>query len=104
MNIQNLTPHLSIQPLNPRNGAYIQFKTYKFVTLYNAMLDTFGIYKVYKDWSNSYWTPPDSYIYPTIDWEKIWKEMDYCNHGYLRVYNYSESINGPEIDFTASKL
>ena len=35
------------------------------------------------------------------DWENIWKEMDYCNNGYLRNYVYSESVNGPEIYSTA---
>jgi len=104
MFIQDLTPHLSIQPLNPKNGAFIQYKTYNFVTFYNSMLDTYGIYKVDRDWSETFWCPPETYISPTIDWEKIWKEMDYCNYGYLRNYTYSESINGPEIYFNTPKL
>ena len=100
----NLLPETTGIPLNPSNGAYIHFKTHRFVTLYNAMLDTFGIYKVEKDWSDVYWTPPDAHIYPEIDWEKIWKEMDYCNHGYLRTYDYSVSINGPEMCFYRSRM
>ena len=100
----NLLPETTSTPFNPCKGAYIHFKTHRFVTLYNSMLDTFGIYKVEKDWSDVYWTPPESYIYPTINWEKIWKEMDYCNHGYMRKYIFSESMNGPEIHFISSKL
>ena len=100
----NLLPETTSAPLNPCNGAYIQFKTHRFVTLYNSMLDTFGIYKVEKDWSDVYWTPPDAYIYPNINWEKIWKEMDYCNHGYLREYDYSVSIAGPEMCFYRSRM
>ena len=48
----NLLPETTSTPRNPCNGAYIQFKTHRFVTLNNAMLDTFGIYKVEKDWSD----------------------------------------------------
>tara|TARA_B100000902_G_C27131929_1_gene824059 strand:+ start:201 stop:506 length:306 start_codon:yes stop_codon:yes gene_type:complete len=95
---------ISFDPPDPKNGAYIELKNIKFVTLYNSIIDTYGIYKVEKDWSDIYWSPPYSYIYPTIEWEKIWKEMDYCYHGYIRNYTYSESINGPEIHFTKSKL
>ena len=91
-------------PLNPRNGTYIEHKNSKFVTLYNSIIDTYGIYIVNKDYSNIYWTPPDKYIYPEIDWEKIWKEMDYCLNGYIRPYEYSITINGPEIHFANSKF
>ncbi len=95
---------ITFNPPNPKDGAYIQLKSVQFVTLYNCVLDTYGIYKVNKDWSDIYWTPPDPYIHPSINWESIWKEMDYCNHGYMRKYIYSESINGPEIHFISSKL
>ena len=99
--------HLAINtfnPPNPKDGAYIRLKSIQFVTLYNCIIDTYGIYKVHKDWSNIYWTPPTSYIHPNIDWENIWKEMDYCTFGYYRKYIYSETINGPEIIFLSSKL
>ena len=91
-------------PSNPRNGTYVEHKNSKFVTLYNSIIDTYGIYKVNKDYSNIFWTPPYKYIYPVIDWEKIWKEMDYCFNGYIRPYVYSVTINGPEIHFANSKL
>lgn len=95
---------ITFNPPNPKDGAYIILKNIQFVTLYNSILDTYGIYKVEKDWSDIYWTPPEEYIYPTIDWERIWTEMDFCNHGFNRYYVYSESINGPEIYFTTSRL
>ena len=91
-------------PFNPKNGVYIQYKNTKFVTIYNCIIDTYGIYIVNKDFSDIYWKPPDTYIYPDINWEKIWKEMDYCLHGYFRNYEYSITINGPEINFINSKL
>ena len=93
-----------VTPPNPKDGAYIKLKSVQFVTLYNCIIDTYGIFKVDKDWSSIYWTPPESYIHPNIDWENIWKEMDYCNYGYYRKYIYSESANGPEILFPNSKL
>ena len=34
----------------------------------------------------------------------IWKEMDYCAHGFLRKYFYSETETGPEIQFYQSKI
>ena len=92
------------EPKDPCNGAYIEYKNSKFVTIYNHILDTYGIYTVNKDWSFMFWTPPEEYIHPIIDWENIWKEMDYCNHGYKRMYLYSESMNGPEISFYKNKL
>jgi len=95
---------ITFNPPNPKDGAYIKLRSVQFVTLYNCVLDTYGIYKVDKDWSDIYWTPPELYIHPRIDWENIWKEMDYCNNGYLRNYVYSESVNGPEIYFHSSKL
>ena len=95
---------VTFNPPNPKDGAYIKLRSVQFVTLYNCVLDTYGIYKVDKDWSDIYWTPPESYIHPRIDWENIWKEMDYCNNGYQRNYVYSESVNGPEIYFHSSKL
>ena len=91
-------------PINPKKGAFFEHKGEYFVTLYNCVIDTYGIYKVDKDWSHYYWVPPDSYIYPTIQWELIWKEMDYCLHDYLRSYFYSETENGPEIQFYQNKL
>ena len=91
-------------PKDPKNGVYIDHGYEKFVTIYNSVLDTYGIYKVDKDWSFMYWTPPKEYIYPEIDWEKIWKEMDYCNYGRKRNYFYSETKYGPEISFYNSKL
>jgi len=102
--IMNLK-YISFEPPNPKDGAYIELKNVKFVTMYNCILDTYGIYKVEKEWSGVYWSPPKSYIYPKIEWENIWKEMDYCTHGVMRNYIYSESINGPEIYFQSqSKL
>ena len=101
--MNNLTVNI-LNPPNPKDGSYIQLKSVRFVTLYNCILDTYGIYKEDKDWSNIYWTPPESYIHPNIHWENIWKEIDYCNFGYYRKYIYSESINGPEIHFPSSKL
>ena len=95
---------VTFNPPNPKDGAYIKLRSVQFVTLYNCVLDTYGIYKVDKDWSDIYWTPPESYINPRIDWENIWKEMDYYNNGYQRNYVYSESVNGPEIYFHSSKL
>ena len=95
---------VTFYPPNPKDGAYIKMKSVQFVTLYNSLIDTYGIYKVDKGWSDIYWTPPERYIFPRIDWENIWKEMDYCNYGYHRKYIYSESINGPEIYFISSKL
>ena len=95
---------ITFNPPNPKDGAYIQLKNVQFVTLYNGILDTYGIYKVDKDWSDIYWTPPEEYIYPRIDWESIWTEMDTCNHGYQRNYVYSESINGPEMYFSTARL
>ncbi|MBI52192.1 MAG: hypothetical protein CL779_03120 [Chloroflexi bacterium] len=92
---------ITFNPPNPKEGAYINYRTVHFVTLYNSILDTYGIFKVDKDWSDVYWTPPCSYIHPVIDWENIWKEMDYCNMGYIREYIYSETINGPEIFFSS---
>lgn len=89
---------------NPRDGAFIRYKDKYYVTLYNCIIDTYGIYIVDKDWSHYYWTPPESYIHPEINWEQIWKEMDYCNHGHLRNYAYSETITGPEIQFYNFKL
>jgi hypothetical protein len=95
---------ISFVPPNPKDGAYIELKNVRFVTIYNSILDTYGIFKVDKDWSNFYWVPPESYIHPHINWESIWKEMDYCCHGFQRNYIYSESVNGPEIYFPQSKL
>ena len=91
-------------PKDPKNGVYIEHEQDKFVTFYNSVLDTYGVYKVDKDWSFMYWTPPEKYIYPEIDWESIWKEMDYCNKGYFRQYLYSETMYGPEISFYNFKL
>ena len=101
---KNIDTDKQIVPLNPKNGAFIRHKNYNFVTLYNCVIDTYGIYKVDEDWSHYYWTPPESYIFPKINWELIWKEMDYCSYGYMRRYSYSESIIGPEIQFHYSKL
>ena len=95
---------ITFNPPNPKEGAYIQRGHNRFVTIYNSIIDTYGIYKVEEDWSGLFWTPPKTYIYPTIDWESIWKEMDYCSRGYMRTYFYSESQNGPEIHFTNAKL
>jgi len=95
---------ITFNPPNPKEGAYIENKSCRFVTLYNSILDTYGIFKVNKDWTEIFWTPPEAYIYPTIDWENIWKEMDYCNKGRIRNYIYSETINGPEIYFINSRL
>ena len=91
-------------PIDPKNGAFIQKRNVKFMTLYNAILDTYGIYKVDKDWGFMFWEPPDHYVYPEIDWESIWIEMDYSLHGYKRNYQYSITINGPEIYFHTPKL
>ena len=99
LNIQNNLSKNIIIPINPRNGAFIQHKNSKFVTIYNSIIDTYGIFKVNDDWSHYYWVPPQSYIYPEIQWENIWKEMDYCSFGYYRNYLFSETINGPEIKF-----
>ena len=101
---KNIVTDKQILPLNPKNGAYIHYKNYNFVTLYNCVIDTYGIYKVEQDWSHYYWTPPESYIHPIINWELIWKEMDYCNYGRIRNYFYSETKYGPEISFYNSKL
>ena len=99
LNLQNMIVKARYNPLNPKDGAFINHKNTTFVTLYNSILDTYGIFKVDKDWSDYYWVPPDSYVYPTVQWEEIWKEMDYCSKGYYRDYIYSETINGPEIYF-----
>tara|TARA_B100000427_G_scaffold325724_1_gene333085 strand:+ start:2929 stop:3234 length:306 start_codon:yes stop_codon:yes gene_type:complete len=92
------------RPPSPKNGAYIESKDDRFVTLYNSVLDTYGVYKVEEDWSFMYWTPPEKYIHPEIDWESIWKEMDYCIKGHFREYLYSETKYGPEISFYKFKL
>ena len=89
----NIPPVVTFNPPNPKDGAYIKLKYMQFVTLYNCVIDTYGIYKVDKDWSDIYWTPPESLIHPNIDWESIWKEMDYCNHGYIRKYIYMSLIH-----------
>ncbi len=86
-------------PPDPKDGAFIQIKHVKFVTLYNAILDTYGIFKTDSDWSHYYWTPPSKYIHQEIQWEKIWTEMDLCRFGYRRNYTFSETANGPEIHF-----
>ena len=91
-------------PPNPKDGAFIQIKHVKFVTLYNAVLDTYGIFKTDSDWSHYYWSPPEEYIYPQIQWEKLWKEMDLCTFGYPRNYLFSETANGPEIHFNEARL
>tara|TARA_Y100001935_G_C17252956_1_gene482028 strand:+ start:93 stop:479 length:387 start_codon:yes stop_codon:yes gene_type:complete len=91
-------------PKNPKDGVYIEHKNNRFVTLYNCVIDNYGIYKVREDYSNMYWNPPEKYIYPEINWEEIWKEMDYCLYGYMRSYEYSISGNGPEIHFYNFKL
>ena len=95
---------ITFNPPNPKNGAYIKIKRCQFVTLYNSILDTYGVYTVDKDWSDIYWTPSEEYTHPFIDWESIWSEMDFCNYGYKRNYEYSISINGPEIKFSSSRL
>lgn len=91
-------------PRNPKDGVYIEYKNTKFVTLYNCIIDTYGIYKVKRDYSDIYWNPPEEYVYPEINWEKIWNEMDYCLYGIRRNYEYSISVNGPEIHFYNFKL
>ena len=67
----------SLIPINPKEGAFIKYKDENYVTIYNAIIDTYGIFKVDKDWSHYYWTPPQEYIYPNINWELIWKEIDF---------------------------
>ena len=89
---------------NPKDGAFIQYKNTRFVTIYNSIIDSYGIYIVQNNFSDLYWNPPTEYIYPKINWEKIWKEMDYCMYGKLRHYQFSISINGPEIQFYNYKL
>ena len=42
---------VTFNPPNPKDGAYIQLKSVQFVTLYNCVIDTYGIYKVDKDCS-----------------------------------------------------
>ena len=37
-----------------------------------------------------------------INWELIWKEMDYCNYGYYRKYIYNKK--GPDIIYLNFKL
>ena len=104
INLQHNLPINFISPLNPKNGAFIKHKQTNFVTLYNALLDTYGIFKTNKDWSHYYWEPPKSYIHPDIQWLEIWKEMDYCSFGYHREYIFNETIHGPEIHFIDHKL
>ncbi len=92
----------SLIPINPKEGAFIKYKDENYVTIYNAIVDTYGIFKVQGDWSHYYWTPPQEYIYPNINWELIWKEMDYCNYGYYRKYIYNKK--GPDIIYLNFKL
>ena len=99
LNIQNALATDFIIPFNPKNGAFIKHNYTNIVTLYNSVIDTYGIFKTDKDWSHHYWEPPKSYIYPEIQWEEIWKEMDYCSFGYYRIYTFCETIHGPEINF-----
>lgn len=99
----NLILDLNV-PMNPKNGAYFEYKNTKFVSLYNGIIDSYGIYIVDKDYYDIYWSPLKEYIYPEINWELIWKEMDYCLYGYMRNYEFSISINGPEIKFINPKL
>ena len=44
-------------PMNPKNGAYFEYKNTKFVTLYNSIIDSYGIYIVDKDYYDIYWSP-----------------------------------------------
>ena len=37
-------------PINPKKGTYFEYKGESFVTLYNCIIDTYGIYKVDEDW------------------------------------------------------
>jgi hypothetical protein len=104
MNNVHIMPSNPTSIPNPKNGAFIKHNDIQFVTLYNHILDTYGIYIVNDNWSNIYWCPPSSYIFPSIDWDKIWIEMDYSIYGYYRPFIYSLSINGPEICFNNSKL
>tara|TARA_B100000963_G_C22433597_1_gene583263 strand:- start:504 stop:824 length:321 start_codon:yes stop_codon:yes gene_type:complete len=91
-------------PKNPKDGVFIEYQGEYFVSLYNCIIDTYGIYKVDQNWSHYYWCPPESYISPIIQWELIWKEMDYCLYGFIRKYLYSETKYGPEIHFVSSRL
>ena len=91
-------------PVNPKDGVYFEYENTKFVSLYNTIIDSYGIYIVNKDYSNIYWRPPDNYIYPEIKWDLIWTEMDYCQYGFIRNYKFSISKNGPEIKFYNYKL
>ena len=34
------------EPKDPKNGVYIEHEQDKFVTFYNSVLDTYGVYKV----------------------------------------------------------
>ena len=49
MNLKLMVNHQT--PPDPKDGAFIQIKHVKFVTLYNAILDTYGIFKTDSDWS-----------------------------------------------------
>ena len=104
INLQQNLPINFIVPFSPKNGAFIRHNNDRFVTLYNSVIDTYGIFKTNKDWSHYYWVPPESYTYPDIQWLEIWKEMDHCSFGYHRKYLFSETIHGPEIHFYDFKL
>jgi len=45
------------------------------------------------------WCPPEDWIKPVANWDRIWSEMDYYKVGYRRAYTYT-----PQTDTTKAQI
>ena len=79
INLQQNLPINFIVPFSPKNGAFIKHKQINFITLYNSVIDTYGIFKTDKDLTNKEKNKIDTY--PDI--EGILKYVQSANVSYL---------------------
>ena len=103
-----------IQSVYP-SPAFIKGETTNewYITYYHQASDTYRItssedyYGTPVNYSRIMWCPPKYWIYPVIQWDKIWAELDLERCGVHRSYEFRKGLPGrenPRIQFHGPSL